>query len=84
MKNGYDASGAGRDGNRILIKKKREPLPVRLNRLVGKRDELIRALWRNYADTLDADRERDWNDEDMDLWKAVTDHSAIQDRLSNK
>ena len=61
----------------------RQRVSNRIHGLVGKRNDLIRKLWKNYAETLDADRERKWKDEDMDLWMAVTQHSAIQDRLSN-
>jgi len=52
-----------------------------------RRDDLIRNLWlvlRDLSDHHIGTPPREMSDEDLKLWGAVTEHSAVQSRLATK
>lgn len=48
------------------------------------RDELLIKVWNIMRDISDHHNESEMSEEDLNVWKYVTRHSAIQSRLDNK
>ncbi len=54
---------------------------MRETELLTKRDRLIRELWLTMKELSYLQGCKDFTDEDLNVWTAVTGHSAIQDKL---
>ena len=52
--------------------------------LIERRDQLIRDMWRVFRDLSDVRSPDDFTDEDLNIWTAVTAHSAIQNKFELK
>lgn len=52
-------------------------------KLVQRRDDLIRELWKVYRDMSDIVDPEDFDEADLNLWSLVTNHTAVQSKLGN-
>lgn len=52
-------------------------------KLVQRRDDLIRELWKVYRDMSDIVDPEDFDEADLNMWSLVTNHTAVQSKLGN-